>query len=378
VSKTAKRLKFVLALLVAAPAFGQSPLSDDSSAANLTTAADGSPLLSWLQESKEGDSTSLQYSIMKGGTWSPARTIAAKRPFFHHPAELPEVISLSSGTLLAHWIETPEGGDEAEFIYVSASKDGVKWSTPTVAHKDRSMVQHGLAAMVATGPAEASIVWLQALKGESGPVSLMRSVVNGDGALVKEESLDSDVCNCCPTSIVKTARGLLVAYRDHTPADIRDIATVRFEGGKWLPSKIIFPDNWKINACPINAASAAANGDQVAVAWYTAAGEKARVEMAFSKDGGATFGKPALVSTGQAYGYSSVVLNDSGSATVSWLERGGGDARVLVRTVSADGTLGPVTEAAKGDRHNLGYPRLLRAGQDTWIVAGQKVTRLSK
>jgi hypothetical protein len=169
-----------------------------------------------------------------------------------------------------------------------------------------------------------------------------------------------------------------VAYRDHTPADIRDIATVRFENGKWLPSKIIFPDNWKINACPINAASAAANGDQVAVAWYTAADGKARVEMAISKDGGATFSKPTLVSTGQAYGYSSVVLNDAGGATVSWLERGDKGARVLVRTVGADGMAGPVTEVAQGDRHDLGYPRLLRSGGQTWIVAGTKVTSLGK
>lgn len=368
----------LLAVLLALPAFCQTPLDSDSSAANLSLAADGSPLLSWLQESKDGDSTSLEYSAYKNGVWGSARTIAAKRPFFHHPAELPALTALPNGTLLAHWIETPEGADEAEFVYVSASKDGLKWSAPAVAHKDRSMVQHGLASMVASGPAEASLVWLQALKGEDGPVSLMRSVISADGTLVKEESLDSDVCNCCPTAIVKTAKGLLVAYRDHTPSDIRDIATIRFEGGKWLPSKIIYADNWKINACPINAASAAANGDNVAVAWYTAADEKARVEMAFSKDDGATFSKPTLVSTGQAYGYSSVVLNDNGSATVSWLERGGGDARVLVRTVAADGTAGPVTEIARGDRHNLGYPRLLRAGGQTWIVAGTEVKSIAK
>jgi hypothetical protein len=363
--------------LGALPAFGQSPLDAGSSQANWSTAADGSPLLSWVEEGKDG-SFSLRYSLLHGGNWSAARVIASKRPFFHHPAELPEVITLGGGTLLAHWIETPKEGSEAEFIYVSASKDGVKWSAPAIAHKDRSDVQHGLASIVASGPAEASLVWLEALKGEDGPVSLKRSIVNADGALVKEESLDSDVCACCPTAIVKTARGLLVAYRDHTPADVRDIATIRFENGRWLPSKIIYPDNWKINACPVNAASAAANGDSVAVAWYTAAGEKARVEMAFSTDGGAAFGKPTLVSTGQAYGYTSVIMDGAGGATISWLERGGGEARVLVRTVAANGTAGPVTEFARGERQSLGYPRLLRAGNDVWMVAGAKLGRLAK
>jgi hypothetical protein len=73
-----------------------------------------------------------------------------------------------------------------------------------------------------------------------------------------------------------------------------------------------------------------------------------------------------------------VVMDGAGGAIVSWLERGGGDARVLVRTVTADGNAGAVTEFAKGDRHNLGYPRLLHLGSDTWVVAGAKVARLGK
>ena len=32
----------------------------------------------------------------------------------------------------------------------------------------------------------------------------------------------ADVCSCCPTSVVNTAKGFLVAYRGHTPKDIRE------------------------------------------------------------------------------------------------------------------------------------------------------------
>jgi hypothetical protein len=197
----------------------------------------------------------------------------------------------------------------------------------------------------------------------------MRTVVSAEGATIKEETLDSDVCACCPTSVVKTAKGLLVAYRDHTPDDIRDISTIRFENGHWTAPKNIYPDKWKLDACPVNAASAAAKGDAVAVAWYTASGDKARVEMAFSSDDGATFSKASVVSTGQAFGYTSVVMDDAG-ALVSWLERGGGSARILVRRVTAAGVAGPVTQVAQGDRASLGYPRMLRAGGETWIAWG--------
>src|SRR5215831_18239489 len=89
-----------------------------------------------------------------------------------------------------------------------------------MAHRDRSPVQHALASMTASGEDEASLVWLEALKGEDAPSALKRTVVNNSGVVVKEETLDSDVCTCCPTSIVKTAKGLLVAYRDHSSQDI--------------------------------------------------------------------------------------------------------------------------------------------------------------
>jgi hypothetical protein len=371
------RHNVVLLLLAAVlPGFGQAPrvesIANPAAQASLqadwSTAQDGSPLLSWVEKAKDGSYT-LKYSIRRGAAWSDPHTIAAQRRFFRHPAELPEVITLSDGTFIAHWIEQPSESSDAEYAYVSASHDGVKWTTPVMAHKDRSAVQHGLASIVASGDHEASLLWLEALKGEDAPVALKRTVVSAEGAVVKEESLDPDVCGCCPTSVVKTAKGLLVAYRAHTHDDIRDIAIIRFENGRWSPSKILNPDKWKIDACPTNAASASAKADRVAVSWYTAAQDSPRVLMEFSADDGATFGKPVLVSTGHSYGYTSTVL-DSDGAFVSWLEEGGGAARVLVRHVTAAGVVGPVIQVAQGPKQSLGYPRLLQAGNETWIAWG--------
>ena len=351
------------------------PASAASLQANWSALPDGSALLSWVE--KSGGADSLRYAVRRGSAWSETRTVVARRHFFHHPAELPEVIALPGGSFMAHWVEMPKEGSEAEYLYVAASSDGVRWSAPMIGHKDRSLVQHGLGSMVASGPAEASMIWLEALKGEDGPVSLKRTVLTAEGGnpkIAKEETLDSDVCACCPTSVIRTTKGLLVAYRDHTPGDIRDIATIRFENNTWSPSKIIHPDQWKINACPINAAATAAKGANVAVAWYTAAqdktNDKPRAQLALSTNGGVTFSKPVLVSTGSAYGYASVAVDDAGGAYVSWLERSGNAARVLVRHVTANGTAGPAAQAGQGERESLGYPRLIRTGNETWIVWG--------
>lgn len=381
-----KRLETCFAVwLVAAgaPGFAQTlkveaianPSGATSLQAHWGTAQDGSPLLSWVETLKDGSHT-LRYAVRRGAQWSEPRTIATNRHFFRQPAESPSVISFADGSLLAEWVEMPPGSGEAEYMYVSASKDGMKWTPPVMAHKDRSPVQHALASMVASGDREASIVWLEALKGEDEPSVLKRTVVSSEGKVLKEESLDPDVCTCCPTSIVKTSRGLLVAYRDHTPQEIRDIATIRFENGRWLPSKILNPDKWEINACPVNGASAAAKDNRVAIAWFTEGQDSPRTQLILSGDGGATFGKPIRVSTGNSFGHVSAALDDQGGVFVSWLEEGkdGKGVRLLVLQVTVAGVAGAVTQVAQGTLSSIGYPRLLHAGSETWIAWGNSGT----
>jgi hypothetical protein len=338
------------------------PTGPNSSQVNWSLTQEGNALLSWVE------SDQLRYAIRKGAQWSEPRTIAAHRNFFHHPAEVPEVITLPGGSFLAHWIEAPKTESEAEWVFVSASRDGVKWTTPVMAHHDKSDVEHGLASMAANSDKDASLFWLESLHGPDKPTSLMRSVIGADGNEIKEETLAADVCECCPTAVARTTRGLLVAYRGHTKDDIRDIAVTRLESGRWTSPKIVYPDKWQVDACPVNAASVTAKGDKVAISWYTSADDKPRVELAFSADSGATFSKAAVISTGQAYGYTSIAIDDAGGAYVSWLERGGDGARVLARHVSAEGVAGPVTQVAAGTRKSLGYPKIVRAGNETWIA----------
>jgi len=367
----------LVALSAALPVFGQSkaeavpnPSAPGSLQPNWSTTPDGSPLMSWVEPSKSG-SLNLRYAVMHGTKWSEPQTVATNRHFFRHPAEVPEVMQLGANQWMAHWVEMPNESSEAEFVYVSSSTDGAHWTPPVMAHKDRSQVEHGLASMVVSKNGEISLFWLETPQGEDGPGYLMRTVVDATGKELKEEKLDDDVCNCCPTAVARTNKGLVVAYRDHTPDDIRDIAVIRFENGKWSQSKIVHADNWKLNACPTNAAAVAAKGDRVAVAWYTSADNKPRVQIAFSTDGGATFGNPTVVSTGHAFGYTSLGLDDQGNAVVSWLEQGGAaGTRVLARSVNAAGTAGPVIQVAEGGRMALGYPRLFRSAAGTFIAWG--------
>ena len=368
-------------VVASAVAFGQAvkvepvanPAPQGSVEAHWGSASDGSPLLSWI-EPTNGGSFALRYAVRHSAQWSEPRTIVANRHFFRQPAESPSVVSFPGGALLAEWVEVSESASEAEYIFVSASRDGVQWTKPVMANQDRSPVQHALVSIVASGDQEASLVWLEALKGEDEPSRLKRTLVSSAGKVLKEEILEPDVCTCCPTSIVRTARGLLVAYRGHTPKNIRDIGVKRFENGKWLPAKNLNPDNWEINACPVNGGSAAGKDNRVAIAWYTEGGDKPRVQLVFSADGGASFGKPIIVNTGDALGHASTVLTDDGGAFVSWIEEGEKSSRVLVRFVSPAGVAGPAAPVAEGSTQSIGYPRLLQTGKETWIAWGNSTS----
>jgi BNR repeat-like domain len=367
----------LLSALLALPAFSQTfisaPLTNPAGAGstqpNWSAAPDGAAVFSWVEPS-QGGSFALRYAVRHGATWSPATTIAAQRHFFHHPAEMPEVIALPGGHWFAHWVESPGGDSDAEYVYVSSSADGQHWTTPLEAHRDRSPVQHGLASMIANPGGGGSIFWLEALKGEDAPVALKRTIVDPTGKEVKEEVIQSDVCGCCPTAVAKTSKGLLLAFRAHSKEDVRDIAVTRLENGKWSAPKIVNADGWVINACPTNAAAVAAKGDHVAVAWFTGAQDMPRELMAFSSDSGSSFTKPVTLSVGHAFGYTSMALDEDGGAIVSWLEQSAEGARVLVRRVTAAGAAGPVVEVAKGGRMALGYPKLFHNGSDTFIAWG--------
>ena len=42
------------------------------------------------------------------------------------------------------------------------------------------------------------MVWLEALKGEDGPVSLKRTVIGEDGKVIKEETIDNGCLRVLP------------------------------------------------------------------------------------------------------------------------------------------------------------------------------------
>jgi hypothetical protein len=162
----------------------------------------------------------------------------------------------------------------------------------------------------------------------------------------------------------------VVVFRDRSDQEVRDISIVRRTAAGWSQPARVHADGWEIPGCPVNGPAVAAAGRRVAVAWFTAAAPKGpRVQIAFSEDGGKSFGPPALVDGEQPLGRVDLQLDPSGDAIVSWLASQEKGAAVRLRRVSAKGALGaPVTLAATSAARSAGFPRSAVSGDRLWLA----------
>ena len=186
-----------------------------------------------------------------------------------------------------------------------------------------------------------------------------------------EETLDDRICECCQTDAVVAAGVPVVAFRDRGEGELRNVHVVRRLPDGWTESVPVHDDGWIVGGCPVNGPAMAERNGRVAVAWFTAPDGEARVNVAFSRDGGVAFGPAFRIDAGRAAGRVDVVALDDGSALATWLEREeAGGAVVLSRRVTPDGAMGPPRAlVASTDDRASGFPRIARLGTDRLVMA---------
>lgn len=339
-------------------------------------------LLSWLEPPHPGvkpqdGNYALRFSRLESGRWSEPATVASGTDFFANWADFPSVTPDARGRLLAHWAAKSSGEKYAYDVRLALSKDrGRTWKPLGAAHDDKTLTEHGFVSAVPEGD-RIRLFWLDGREmaggsgghGEGGSGAMtLRTALVGD-AIGKSEVLDRKVCDCCQTGAAATAGGPAVVYRDRSNGEIRDIAVVRRIGNRWTAPKPVHRDGWEIGGCPVNGPAIAAAGRRVAVAWYTQAADRPRVEVAFSNDAGASFSPAVVVDARAPLGRVDVVLDGNGDALVLWAASEGKSAAIHLARVTPAGRVGPALPVAVTDAsRSSGFPRVERAG-DTLVVA---------
>jgi len=359
-----------------------SPAGDASAQPQLTASKDG-VILSWLENA--GSQTTLKFSERTVTGWSDARTVASGDDFFANWADVPSVMRLADRTLVAHWLQSHGASAGYDVRLARSTDDGRTWSAPFSPHHDGTKTQHGFASLFDAGGG-LGLIWLdgRAMKPGVGPddegtgdMGLRAARFDRNGQQVSEDAVSVRVCECCPTASAVTADGPIVAYRNRSADEVRDIHVSRLSGGAWTVPAPVHADGWTIDGCPVNGPAISASGRDVAVAWFTAPNDEGHAFVTFSQDAGRTFSAPIRVDEAGSLGRVDVEQMPDGSAVVGWVELADRIAAFKVRRVERNGQRSAaVTITDLGGRRNSGYPRMARHGQEVvfaWTGTGDRL-----
>jgi hypothetical protein len=361
------------------------PTRSESMSPNLAIGSDGTVLLSWQE--LEGEQEALKFSQLIDWQWGPARTVARGDNWFVNWADFPSVVPISPDLWAAHWLVSQPAGGYAYDVFVSLSTDaGELWSEAMNPHRDGTETEHGFVTLYPDDKG-VGLVWLDGrnmVDWESGNVAhtgmtLRSASLSADLLLSNEEQVDGLICDCCQTDVAITNDGPVAIYRNRTTDEIRDIYVTKHDGNRWLEGRPLGNDNWNINACPVNGPAIDADGDIVAIAWFTAADDIPRVQIVFSDDAAESFAAPIEVDRQETLGQVGLAVLPDGDVAVSWLRKTPIEsAELCLRRVSPDGSMGPVRVISIDDEvPRFSNPQLVRKGDNLILAWTRRIDDVS-
>jgi hypothetical protein len=388
-----------------------SPAGANTGEPQLTVSTRG-VLLSWVEHA--GSKMTLRFAARTRTGWTEAHTVASGDDWSVNGIDVPSVVRLLNGTLVAQWLQRAGTGMHANDVRLSYSKDeGKTWARSFTPYDDATPRERLFASLFEMPSGGLGLVWLngsaaapatgtaprrdsshsqgtdharQQAGGHQdhtghdargpmtrmGDMSLWFATFDGAWKQLADLPVDPRVCECCSTAAVVTPDGVLAAYRNRSDDDIRDIYVSRFAEGRWSEPRVVHADNWRIPACPINGPALSARGRDVAIAWYTLKQDQGHSYAAFSTDAGRSFSNPIRLDDTASLGRVDVEMLPDGSALATWIEVADGGSHFRARRIARDGTRStPVTVATLTG--NRTAPRIARSGDEVifaWTEGG--------
>lgn len=340
----------------------------------------GHLMLSWL-ESASGHSE-FRTSAWRDGSWTEPTTIPLGESPLANWADVPAVALDAGGAVAAAaWVSASEGAEEATRVRVARLDARHAALVAATTHRVEAPAEFGFPSFFPLAGEALGIVWLDGRAYASASATappaqaLYTTTLDAAGDLGAERCLDDRVCDCCPTSAVDVGSVVVVAYRDRTMDEERDISVVRLVDGDWTAPAVVHADHWQIQGCPVNGPALATSNGTVVVAWYTAAKGTPHVHAASSSDAAAHFSVPFTLDDGKPAGLVGVALESADRGAAVWIEQVADERSIRVRGFDTSGRMGASIEVAKlaaGGR--AGYPRIEWTGAGymvAWTTGGE-------
>ena len=329
-------------------------------------------LMSWIQN--KDSIVSLKYSKFNGINWTAPTEIISGSDWFVNWADFPAIAD-NNGSVLTNILKKSAEGTYTYDIHLQLySKQKNTWKNNILLNQDGIKSEHGFVSMLPYNNDSFFVTWLdgRTLVGvpkENEQMTLRAAFIDAEGEISNDILLDDKTCECCNTAATMTANGPVVAYRDRSDTEIRDISIVRFVNGNWTAPKNVYQDHWEIPGCPVNGPAIDSFNDAVALAWFTAENDNPRIQVSFSENQGETFGLQYRVDNGNAIGRVDVVMIDQNNAVVSWMEPDGIDTLIQVLKVSSNGEKNmPITITKTRSERSSGFPQLEVVGDKLYLA----------
>lgn len=251
-------------------------------------------LLSLVQTQEKESSLLFQLLSTTATDSFPIHHLRSGDDWFINWADFPSVVRFKDKqgheAQFSHWLKYSGKGTYDYDIFSAIEYFQVEEAFKL--HTDTISAEHGFLSSTQLPQGGLQVTWLDGRRtkqgaaagaenghGHGGGAMTLRTKALSDSVSVE---LDHRVCDCCNTATVATDSLIMVAYRDRSEHEIRDIAYVmKRPDEEWSIPKLVHADNWEINGCPVNGPALASNvrGD-IALVWYTASRARARIHFA--------------------------------------------------------------------------------------------------
>ena len=172
--------------------------------------------MSWFEKIDSVDWT-LKWSEFTDEQWTDAQSITSGEDYFVNWADFPSIYHFGGDTLSAHWPQkSGEGAFDYDVTVVRSTDRGATWSKPQVPHRDGVKGEHGFVSFFRDMSDRLGLVWLDGREMKPshdghgyGAMNLYQTTYGDRDDFNWEMRMDDKICECCPTSAVRTDNALI-------------------------------------------------------------------------------------------------------------------------------------------------------------------------
>jgi hypothetical protein len=339
----------------------------------LARAADGAALVAWAAE--EGSVNNLYVARLGEG---PPAVVRVNPPglsvdALHHP---PRVVATPTGEVYVTWSSSkpvPEGALFASDLRLSRSTDGGRSFTGHLRVNDDRPISHSFDGLALAPDGTVLVSWLDGRAGGPNAHAFLARVTDRGSRVDGISRLGEDVCVCCRVDVAAgPGDAVAVIWRKVFPGDIRDmvLSASRDGGRSFGPPALVSPDRWRISACPHRGGAVGVDArGRIYATWYTE-GAEGRPDLLFAiAEAGGRFGpgRRLTTSTTSIPDHARMAVGRDGRAAIAWEDATAVRRRILLRSTAGGRALSPIHTLSTAIK--AWQPDVAAAGDGRFLVA---------